>query len=254
MTNINDLFSVNGQIALVTGASRGIGAAIADTLGQAGATLIGTATSPSGAQAIGERFRDAGINGRGAVLDVTRPDSVAALLKDIAAREGDVSILVNNAGITRDGLLLRMKQADWEDVLSTNLSSAFHLSKAVLRGMMKARQGRIISIASVVGSMGNAGQSNYAAAKSGLIGFSKALAREVGPRGITVNVVAPGFVETDMTAALTEEQRTELSNQVPLNHLGRATDIAATVLFLASPAGNYITGETLHVNGGMYMI
>ena len=254
MTNINDLFSVNGQIALVTGASRGIGAAIADTLGQAGATLIGTATSPSGAQAIGERFRDAGINGRGAVLDVTRPDSVAALLKDIAAREGDVSILVNNAGITRDGLLLRMKQADWEDVLSTNLSSAFHLSKAVLRGMMKARQGRIISIASVVGSMGNAGQSNYAAAKSGLIGFSKALAREVGPRGITVNVVAPGFVETDMTAALTEEQRTELSNQVPLNHLGRATDIAATVLFLASPAGNYITGETIHVNGGMYMI
>ena len=254
MTNINDLFSVNGQIALVTGASRGIGAAIADTLGQAGAMLIGTATSPSGAQAIGERFRDAGINGRGAVLDVTRPDSVAALLKDIAAREGDVSILVNNAGITRDGLLLRMKQADWEDVLSTNLSSAFHLSKAVLRGMMKARQGRIISIASVVGSMGNAGQSNYAAAKSGLIGFSKALAREVGPRGITVNVVAPGFVETDMTAALTEEQRTELSNQVPLNHLGRATDIAATVLFLASPAGNYITGETIHVNGGMYMI
>ena len=165
-----------------------------------------------------------------------------------------MSILVNNAGITRDGLLLRMKQADWEDVLSTNLSSAFHLSKAVLRGMMKARQGRIISIASVVGSMGNAGQSNYAAAKSGLVGFSKALAREVGPRGITVNVVAPGFVETDMTAGLTEEQRTELSNQVPLNHLGRASDIAGTVLFLASPAGNYITGETINVNGGMYMI
>jgi len=254
MTTIDDLFSVSGQIALVTGASRGIGAAIADTLGQAGATLIGTATSQSGAEAIDERFRNAEINGRGAVLDVTQPESVAALLEDIAAREGNVSILVNNAGITRDNLLLRMKQADWDDVLNTNLSSAFHLSKAVLRGMMKARQGRIIAIASVVGSMGNPGQSNYAAAKSGLIGFSKALAREVGARGITVNVVAPGFVETDMTAALTEGQRAELRDQVPLQRLGQATDIAATVLFLASSAGNYITGETIHVNGGMYMI
>jgi len=254
MTILNDLFSVSGQIALVTGASRGIGAAIADTLGQAGATVIGTATSQSSADAIGERFHNADINGRGAILDVTQPDSVAALLKDIAAREGNVSILVNNAGITRDNLLLRMKQAEWDDVLSTNLSSAFHLSKAVLRGMMKARQGRIITIASVVGSMGNAGQANYAAAKSGLLGFSKALAREVGPRGITVNVVAPGFVETDMTAGLSEEQRTELSDQVPLNRLGHVSDIAGTVLFLAAPAGNYITGETIHVNGGMYMI
>jgi len=254
MTNINELFSVDGQVALVTGASRGIGAAIADTLGRAGATLIGTATSQSGAEAIGQRFQSAEINGRGAVLDVTRPESVAALLKDLVAREGDVSILVNNAGIARDSLLVRMKQADWDDVLSTNLSAAFHLSKAVLRGMMKARHGRIISIASVVGSMGNAGQSNYAAAKSGLVGFSKALAREVGPRGITVNVVAPGFVETDMTATLTEKQRAELSDQVPLHRLGLVTDIAGAVLFLASPAGNYITGETINVNGGMYMI
>ncbi|MDH3510554.1 MAG: 3-oxoacyl-ACP reductase FabG [Gammaproteobacteria bacterium] len=254
MTTINDFFSVRGQIALVTGASRGIGAAIADTLGQAGATLIGTATSNSGAEAIEKRFQAAAINGRGAILDVTQPDSVNGLLKDISAREGDVSILVNNAGITRDSLLLRMKQADWDAVLSTNLSSAFHLSKGVLRGMLKARHGRIISISSVVGSMGNAGQSNYAATKSGLVGFSKALAREVGPRGITVNVIAPGFIETEMTAALTEAQREELSDQVPLNRLGQVTDVAGAALFLASPAGNYITGETIHVNGGMYMI
>ena len=254
MTTINDFFSVSGQIALVTGASRGIGAAIADTLGQAGATLIGTATSNTGAEAIEKRFQAAAINGRGAILDVTQPDSVNGLLKDISAREGDVSILVNNAGIARDSLLLRMKQADWDAVLSTNLSSAFHLSKGVLRGMLKARHGRIISISSVVGSMGNAGQSNYAATKSGLVGFSKALAREVGPRGITVNVIAPGFIETEMTAALTEAQRDELSDQVPLNRLGQVTDVAGAALFLASPAGNYITGETIHVNGGMYMI
>lgn len=254
MTTINDFFSVRGQIALVTGASRGIGAAIADTLGQAGATLIGTATSNTGAEAIEKRFQAAAINGRGAILDVTQPDSVNGLLKDISAREGDVSILVNNAGITRDSLLLRMKQADWDAVLSTNLSSAFHLSKGVLRGMLKARHGRIISISSVVGSMGNAGQSNYAATKSGLVGFSKALAREVGPRGITVNVIAPGFIETEMTAALTEAQRDELSDQVPLNRLGQVTEVAGAALFLASPAGNYITGETIHVNGGMYMI
>jgi 3-oxoacyl-[acyl-carrier protein] reductase len=254
MTNINDLFSVSGQLALVTGASRGIGAAIADTLGRAGATLIGTATTQSGADAIDERFKSAGVDGRGAILDVTQPESVAGLLQDISAREGDISILVNNAGITRDNLLLRMKQDEWDDVLNTNLSSVFHLSKAVLRGMMKARRGRIISIASVIGSMGNPGQANYAAAKSGLIGFSKSLAREVGARGITVNVVAPGFVDTDMTNALSEEQRTELSNQVPLKRLGQTSDIAGTVLFLASSAGNYITGETIHVNGGMYMI
>jgi 3-oxoacyl-[acyl-carrier protein] reductase len=254
MTTINEFFSVSGQIALVTGASRGIGAAIADTLGQAGATLIGTATSNTGAEAIEKRFQAAAINGRGAILDVTQPDSVNGLLKDISAREGDVSILVNNAGITRDSLLLRMKQADWDAVLSTNLSSAFHLSKGVLRGMLKARHGRIISISSVVGSMGNAGQSNYAATKSGLVGFSKALAREVGPRGITVNVIAPGFIETEMTAALTQAQRDELSDQVPLNRLGQVTEVAGAALFLASPAGNYITGETIHINGGMYMI
>jgi 3-oxoacyl-[acyl-carrier protein] reductase len=254
MTTINDFFSVSGQIALVTGASRGIGAAIADTLGQAGATLIGTATSNTGAEAIEKRFQAAAINGRGAILDVTQPDSINGLLKDISAREGDVSILVNNAGITRDSLLLRMKQADWDAVLSTNLSSAFHLSKGVLRGMLKARHGRIISISSVVGSMGNAGQSNYAATKSGLVGFSKALAREVGPRGITVNVIAPGFIETEMTAALTQAQRDELSDQVPLNRLGQVTEVAGAALFLASPAGNYITGETIHINGGMYMI
>jgi 3-oxoacyl-[acyl-carrier protein] reductase len=254
MTTINEFFSVSGQIALVTGASRGIGAAIADTLGQAGATLIGTATSITGAEAIEKRFQAAAINGRGAILDVTQPDSINGLLKDISAREGDVSILVNNAGITRDSLLLRMKQADWDAVLSTNLSSAFHLSKGVLRGMLKARHGRIISISSVVGSMGNAGQSNYAATKSGLVGFSKALAREVGPRGITVNVIAPGFIETEMTAALTQAQRDELSDQVPLNRLGQVTEVAGAALFLASPAGNYITGETIHVNGGMYMI
>jgi 3-oxoacyl-[acyl-carrier protein] reductase len=254
MTTINEFFSVSGQIALVTGASRGIGAAIADTLGQAGATLIGTATSNTGAEAIEKRFQAAAINGRGAILDVTQPDSINGLLKDISAREGDVSILVNNAGITRDSLLLRMKQADWDAVLSTNLSSAFHLSKGVLRGMLKARHGRIISISSVVGSMGNAGQSNYAATKSGLVGFSKALAREVGPRGITVNVIAPGFIETEMTAALTQAQRDELSDQVPLNRLGQVTEVAGAALFLASPAGNYITGETIHINGGMYMI
>ena len=254
MTNINDLFSVSGQLALVTGASRGIGAAIADTLGRAGAAIIGTATTQSGADAIDERLKSAGVDGRGAILDVTQPESVAGLLKDISAREGDISILVNNAGKTRDNLLLRMKQDEWDDVLNTNLSSVFHLSKAVLRGMMKARRGRIISIASVVGSMGNPGQANYAAAKSGLIGFSKSLAREVGARGITVNVVAPGFVDTDMTNALSGQQRTELSNQVPLKRLGQTSDIAGTVLFLASSAGNYITGETIHVNGGMYMI
>ena len=254
MTNINDLFSVSGQLALVTGASRGIGAAIADTLGRAGAAVIGTATTQSGADAIDERFKSAGVDGRGAILDVTQAESVAGLLKDISAREGDISILVNNAGKTRDNLLLRMKQDEWDDVLNTNLSSVFHLSKAVLRGMMKARRGRIISIASVVGSMGNPGQANYAAAKSGLIGFSKSLAREVGARGITVNVVAPGFVDTDMTNALSGQQRTELSNQVPLKRLGQTSDIAGTVLFLASSAGNYITGETIHVNGGMYMI
>lgn len=254
MNDQADLFSVAGQVALVTGASRGIGAEIADTLGRGGASVVGTATSQAGADAIGARFEAAGIDGRGAVLDVTEPESIAALIKDIDAREGPITVLVNNAGITRDGLLLRMKPEDWDTVIGTNLSSAFHVSKAVLRGMIKARHGRIITIASVVGAMGNAGQSNYAAAKSGLVGFSKALAREVGPRGITVNVVAPGFIETEMTAALTEDQRAGLIAQLPLNKLGSVTDVAGAVLFLASPAGKYITGETINVNGGMYMI
>lgn len=254
MNDVVDIFSVAGQVALVTGASRGIGAEIADTLGRAGAQIVGTATSQEGADAIGRRLKNAGIDGRGVVLDVTEPESIASLIKNIDAREGAVTILINNAGIARDALLLRMKQEDWDAVISTNLSSAYHVSKAVLRGMIKARHGRIITIASVIGIMGNAGQSNYAAAKSGLFGFSKALAREVGPRAITVNVIAPGFIDTEMTAALTEEQRAELREQVPLNRLGAVTDVAGAVLFLASPAGNYITGETINVNGGMYMI
>lgn len=254
MNDTSNLFSLEGQVALVTGASRGIGAEIADTLGRAGARVIGTATTEKGADAIGERFAAAKIDGRGAVLDVTEPDSILSVIEDAESRDGAISILVNNAGITRDNLLLRMKQDDWDAVLNTNLSSAFHVSKAVLRGMIKARHGRIITIASVVGTMGNAGQSNYAAAKSGLIGFSKSLAREVGPRDITVNVIAPGFIDTEMTEALTDEQRGGLRDQVPLKRLGSVTDVAGTVLFLASAAGNYITGETIHVNGGMYMI
>ena len=254
MSQINSLFSVANQVALVTGASRGIGAGIADLLGQAGATVIGTATSEAGAEAIGQRFAEAGINGRGLVLDVSDPESIAAALKDIGAQEGAVSILVNNAGITRDNLLMRMKDDEWDDIIQTNLTSVFHLSKAVLRGMMKARKGRIISIASVVGAMGNPGQANYAAAKAGLTGFSKSLAREVGSRGITVNVVAPGFIATDMTEQLDEQVRDDLVGQIPLSRLGAVDDIAAAVLFLASDAGSYLTGETLHVNGGMYML
>jgi 3-oxoacyl-[acyl-carrier protein] reductase len=254
MTDIDSRFSVRGQVALVTGASRGIGASIADDLGAAGAIVIGTATSAAGAEKISARFAAAGIAGRGAVLDISDRDASTALVKDIVGAEGAVTILVNNAGITRDNLLLRMKDNEWDDVIATNLSGVFHLSKSCLRGMMKARSGRIISIASVVGVMGNAGQSNYAAAKAGIIGFSKSMAREVGSRGITVNVIAPGFIKTDMTEALGEEQREALVQQVPLSCLGEAQDISSAVLFLASPAGSYITGETLHVNGGMYMI
>lgn len=242
------------DIALVTGASRGIGREIAITLGKAGATVIGTATSGTGAERIGTTLAEAGIKGRGAVLDVVDGAAVDALVADIAAQEGAVTVLVNNAGITRDNLLLRMKDDEWAQVVDTNLSSLYRTSKAVLRGMMKARHGRIINIASVVGVMGNAGQANYAAAKAGMIGFSKSLAREVGSRGITVNVVAPGFIDTDMTQALGEDQRAALMAQVPLGRLGRAEDIAATVAFLASAAGGYITGETIHVNGGMYMV
>ncbi len=243
--------SLAGEIALVTGASRGIGAAIAEELAARGATVIGTATSEAGAQAIGERLAAQG--GAGRVLDVSDSAGVESILASIAGEFGAITILVNNAGITRDQLLLRMKEEDWQAILDTNLSSVFRTSKAVLRGMMKARKGRIISIASVIGSMGNAGQSNYAAAKAGIIAFSKSIAREIGSRGITVNVVAPGFIDTDMTRALPEEQRNGLLGQIALQRLGDPTDIAQAVAFLASPGAAYITGETLHVNGGMYM-
>jgi len=245
---------LNGDVALVTGASRGIGQAIAHALAKAGAKVIGTATSEAGAAAITQRFADAGLSGRGVVLNVGDAASVEAVLKNIDGTEGAISVLVNNAGITRDNLLMRMKDSEWDDIMSVNLGSVFRLSKGVLRGMMKVRKGRIITIASVVGVMGNAGQTNYAAAKAGIIGFSKSLAREVGSRNITVNVVAPGFIATDMTAQLPEEQRTKLIEQVPLARLGQVEDIAHAVLFLASPQAGYITGETLHVNGGMYMI
>jgi 3-oxoacyl-[acyl-carrier protein] reductase len=242
---------MNGVVTLVTGASRGIGAAIAARLASDGARVIGTATTADGAAKISATL--GALGGRGAVLDVTNQASIDALIQDIEAHEGVIGVLCNNAGITRDTLLLRMKPDDWEAVMQTNLASVFRLSKAVLRGMMKARKGRIISIASVVGATGNAGQANYAAAKAGIIGFTKSLAREVGSRGITVNVVAPGFIDTDMTRALGEAQREALTAQIPLGRLGVATDIAAAVAFLASDDAAYMTGETLHVNGGMYM-
>ena len=242
---------LKGEVALVTGASRGIGAAIAALLAARGAIVIGTATSEAGATTIGERL--AGRGGAGRVLDVRDSAAVEALIEGISNEFGAISILVNNAGITRDQLLMRMKEDDWQAILDTNLSSVYRTSKAVLRGMMKARKGRIISIASVIGSIGNAGQSNYAAAKAGIVAFSKSLAREIGSRGITVNVVAPGFVDTDMTRALPEAQRESLLGQVALQRFGAADDIAEAVAFLASPAASYITGETLHVKGGMYM-
>lgn len=241
---------LNGQVALVTGASRGIGAAIAGSLVAAGATVVGTATSDSGAEQISGTL---GTSGRGAVLDVSSDDSVQALISDIQANEGPPTIVVNNAGITKDNLVLRMKAEEWDSVLSTNLSGVFRVCKATLRGMMKARGGRIINIASVIGLMGNPGQANYAAAKAGIIGFSKSLAREVGSRNITVNVVAPGFIDTDMTRVLAEEQRAAMLGQVPLGRLGAPEDIANAVTFLASDAAAYVTGETLHVNGGMLM-
>lgn len=242
------------DIALVTGASRGIGRAIAEQLARNGATVVGTATTEAGAQGITEWLSAGNYKGRGVVMNVADAASCEAALKDLEAKEGAPAILVNNAGITRDNLLLRMKAEEWDDIMNTNLGSVFRLSKAVLRGMMKARRGRIISIASVVGVMGNAGQTNYAAAKAGIIGFSKSLAREVGSRGITVNVVAPGFIATDMTAKLPAEQQQQLSARVALGRLGSAEDIAHAVAFLASPHAGYITGETLHVNGGMYMV
>lgn len=244
---------LSGEIALVTGASRGIGQAIALRLGASGATVIGTATSEQGAQAIQALFQEKGIEGLGLVLDVTQPESIDTVIARIKDAFGTPTILVNNAGITRDNLLMRMKDEEWGAVIDTNLGSVFRLSKACLRGMMKAKRGRIISIGSVVGATGNPGQANYAAAKAGLIGFTKSLAREVGSRGITVNAVAPGFIDTDMTRALPDEQREALIGQVPLARLGNVDDIAAAVNFLASPAAAYITGETLHVNGGMFM-
>jgi len=240
-----------GEVALVTGASRGIGAAIADELAAQGATVIGTATTESGAAAIGERLAAKG--GHGRMLNVTDGAAVDALIESIAKDFGGVSILVNNAGITRDNLLMRMKDEDWQAILDTNLSSVFRTSKAVMRGMMKARRGRIINIASVIGVTGNAGQSNYAAAKAGIIAFSKSLAKEIGSRGITVNVVAPGFIATDMTASLPEDAKSALVGQIALGRLGEPADIARAVAFLAGPSAAYITGETLHVNGGMYM-
>jgi 3-oxoacyl-[acyl-carrier protein] reductase len=250
MSQIFNATTLDGEIALVTGASRGIGASIAAALAAAGARVIGTATSQGGADGISAALGD---KGRGVVLNVADQDSVDATIKDIQANEGAPTILVNNAGITRDNLLMRMKQDEWDDVIATNLTGTYRVSKACLRGMMKAKKGRIINIASVIAVMGNAGQANYAATKAGMVGFSKSLAREIGSRGITVNIVAPGFVDTDMTRELPEENRAAMLAQVPLGRLGEGDDIANAVLFLASAAGAYITGETLHVNGGMVM-
>ena len=242
---------LSGEVVLVTGASRGIGAAIADLLAARGATVVGTATSQAGADAIGARLAPHG--GTGRVLNVTDGAAVEAVVDDIAKTFGPVSVLVNNAGITRDQILMRMKDEDWDAIIDTNLSSVYRTSKAVMRGMMKARKGRIINIASVIGLTGNAGQSNYAAAKAGIIAFSKSLAKEIGSRGVTVNVVAPGFIQTDMTDGLPEDAKQALMAQIALGRLGSPADIAEAVAFLAGPAAAYITGETLHVNGGMYM-
>jgi len=245
--------SLQGQVALVTGASRGIGRDIAMALGQAGATVVGTATTEAGAQAITEAFAAAGVKGEGRVLNVAEGEQIDALIGAIEKAHGAVGILVNNAGITQDNLMLRMKDAEWDAVVDTNLKSVFRLSRAVLRGMMKARAGRIINVTSVVGASGNPGQVNYAAAKAGIAGMSRSLAREIGSRGITVNCIAPGFIDTDMTRALPEQARQGLLAQIPLGRLGQPEDIAAAVLFLAGPGGAYVTGTTLHVNGGMYM-
>jgi len=245
--------SFDGKIALVTGASRGIGAAISDALGAQGAIVIGTATSESGAAAISARFAEKGVQGKGMALNVTDAVAVDEAVKAIAAEFGAPTILVNNAGITRDNLLMRMKDDEWGDVIDTNLNSIYRVSKACLRGMTKARWGRIINISSVVGSMGNPGQTNYCATKAGVEGFTRSLAREIGARGITVNAVAPGFIDTDMTKELPEAQREALQSQIPAARLGQPEEIAAAVMFLASEGAGYITGDTLHVNGGMYM-
>ncbi len=247
------MFDLANKVCLVTGATRGIGQAIAHQLGQQGATVVGTATSQAGADSIDAALKSAGISGAGKVLNVTDAQAVDDLLKEIADEFGAVVVLVNNAGITRDNLMLRMKEDEWDDIMSTNLKSVYRLSKGVLRGMMKARHGRIINITSVVGVSGNAGQANYAAAKAGVIGFSKSLAQEVASRGITVNSVAPGFINTDMTKALTEDQVAKMTATIPAARLGEPDDIAATVVFLASDESSYLTGTTLHVNGGMYM-
>ena len=246
-------FSLNDEIALVTGASRGIGKAIAMALGELGATVVGTATSENGAAAITQYLKENNIKGQGLMLNVTDQASVDQVIDTMTGTFGAPSILVNNAGITRDNLLMRMKDEEWDDIINTNLTSVYRLSKACLRPMTKARKGRIISISSVVGVSGNAGQTNYAAAKAGLIGFTKSLAREAGSRGITVNAVAPGFIDTDMTRALSDEQKEALMINIPLKRLGQPDEIAAAVAFLASPSAAYISGETLHVNGGMYM-
>jgi 3-oxoacyl-[acyl-carrier protein] reductase len=245
--------SLDGRVALVTGASRGIGQAIALALGQAGAVVAGTSTSQAGADAIGQRLAAAGARGAGFVLDVSAAQQSEAVIAAVQQQLGDIAVLVNNAGITRDNLLVRMKDEEWDEVMATDLKPVYRLSRLVLRSMMKARYGRIINVTSVVGVMGNAGQANYAAAKAGIIGFSKSLAREVGSRNITVNCVAPGFIDTDMTRALSAEQRGVLTGQIPLGRLGRAEDVASAVVFLASPAADYMTGCTLHVNGGMHM-
>jgi 3-oxoacyl-[acyl-carrier protein] reductase len=242
---------LDGKLVLVTGATRGIGKAIALTLGNAGATIVGTATTELGVDNISKIFSENKILGKGIKLDVTDNDQISNLIKDINEDFGSVDILVNNAGITRDNILIRMKEDEWEEIINTNLSSVFKMTKSVLRGMIKKRSGRIISITSVVGAMGNAGQSNYGAAKAGITGFTKSLAREVGVRGITVNAIAPGFIKTDMTENLPEDQKEVLVNQIPMGRLGSADEVAQAVLFLAGEGGSYITGQTLHVNGGM---
>jgi 3-oxoacyl-[acyl-carrier protein] reductase len=245
--------SLKGEVILVTGASRGIGAEIAKTLGVSGATLLGTATSNEGAARITETLKENNVAGQGYRLDVSEADECARTLADIEKTYGPITVLINNAGITRDNLLMRMKEDEWDDIMNTNLKSVYRLSKLVCRNMMKARSGRIINLTSVVGFLGNAGQSNYAAAKAGIVGFSKSLARELGGRNINVNCVAPGFIDTEMTQSLPEEQKKTLINQVPLGRLGDVSDIANTVLFLSSDLSKYITGSTIHVNGGMLM-
>ena len=245
---------INGKLVLVTGATRGIGKSIALTLGNAGATVIGTATSELGAENISKMLVDNEISGKGVVLNVTDNDQISNLVKSVNEDFEPIDILINNAGITRDNILLRMKEDEWEDIINTNLSSIYKMSKSVLRGMIKKRSGRIISITSVVGAMGNAGQSNYGAAKAGIIGFTKSLAREVGVRGITVNAVAPGFIETDMTDSLPDDQKEALAGQIPMGRLGTTDEVAQAVLFLAGESGSYITGQTIHVNGGMYTV